>query len=92
MMQEILGQVKKNKKYKTIADGVVKKEIQNYLKSNKIKKITKQDIKNIRSKLHKIYSSFQTKKKNKKYLYLNNLKNFLENRSLNFDEIKEIDL
>ena len=64
MIQEILRKVKENKKNKTLADSIVKKEIQNYLKHQKIKEITKQDIKNIRAKLHKIYSSFQTKKKN----------------------------
>jgi len=51
MINQILKQVKENKKYKTIADSVVKKEIQNYLKSKlpsrKNKGITKQDIKNL---------------------------------------------
>lgn len=79
MIQEILRQIKENKKYKNLADSIVKKEIQKYLKSNKIKKITKQDIKNIRSKLHKFYSSFQTKKKNKKYQYLSQLNPGLDN-------------
>lgn len=91
MLQEILRQVKENKKYKTITDSVVKKEIQDYLKSNKIKKITKQDIKNIRSKLHKIYSSFQTKKKNKKYIYINNLKKLLYNKNPSYKNIKDIE-
>ena len=83
MIQEILKQIKENKKYKTIADSVVEKEIQKYLESNKIKKITKQDIKNIRSKLHKIYSSFQTKKKNKKYQYLFQINPNLDNTEIN---------
>jgi hypothetical protein len=83
MIQEILKQVKENKKYKTISDSVVKKEIQDYLKSNKIEKITKQDIKNIRSKLHKIYSSFQTKKKNKRNQYLSQLKNNPNDNEIN---------
>jgi len=88
MMSEILKQVKENKKYKTLADSIVEKEIQNYLKSKQIKnikEITKQDIKNIRAGLHKIYSSFQTKKKNKKYFYINNLK-----LNLNTEEINKI--
>jgi len=88
MIQEILRKVKENKKYKTLADDIVKKEIQNYLKTNKIKEITKQDIKNIRAKLHKTYSSFQTKKKNKRYLYLDNLKHALNNNNNNKENIE----
>jgi len=91
MIQEILKQIKENKKYKTIADSVVKKEIQQYLKSNQIKKIIKQDIKNIRAKLHKSYSSFQTRKKEKKYLYLNNLKRLLNIKNPNKNNKKDIE-
>jgi hypothetical protein len=93
MIQEILRKIKENKKYKTLADSIVKKEIQNYLKKNKIKEITKQDIKQIRAKLHKTYSSFQTKKKNKRYFYIDNLKQLSEIRnpsSKDLNDIKEI--
>ena len=80
MIRKILEKVKANKKYKTIADSVVEKEIEKYLKSNQIEinkrninQISKQDIKNIRANLHKIYSSFQTKKKKKFENYLEDL-------------------
>ena len=80
MINKILQQVKANKKYKTIADSVVKTEINVYLKSHQIKmnkensnQINKQDIKNIRAKLHQNYASFQTKKKRKREIYLENL-------------------
>ena len=66
MINQILKQVKENKKYKTIADSVVKKEIEKYLKNKKIREITKQDIKQIRAILHAKYASFQTKKKKKR--------------------------
>lgn len=65
MINQILKQVKAHKKYKDISDTVVKKEIQTHLKSHPNASEDKQTIKEIRSKLHKIYSSFQTKKKNK---------------------------
>ena len=93
MIQEILRKIKENKKYKTLADSIVKKEIQNYLKKNKIKEITKQDIKQIRAKLHLKYASFQTKKKNKRYFYIDNLKQLSEIRnpsSKDLNDIKEI--
>jgi len=93
MIQEILRKIKENKKYKTISDNIIENEIKNYLKSNKIKEITKSDIKNIRAKLHKAYSSFQTKKKKKRYLYIDNLKHLLEIKNPSpedLDDIKEI--
>jgi len=68
MKNNLLNQIKKNKKYKFISDAVVKKEIKDYLKDNK-NASEKKAIKYIRSKLHKTYSVFQTKKKKK----INNL-------------------
>lgn len=94
MIQEILKKIKENKKYKNLSDIVVKKEIQNYFKNqkpNKTENITKQDIKNIRARLHKFYSSFQTKKKNKKYLYLNDLKKLINIKNSSENNIKDIE-
>lgn len=94
MVYQIINQVKKNKKYKTISDSIVRKEIEKYLESNKIKKIeeiTRDDIKNIRAKLHKAYSSFQTRKKNKRYLYLEELKRLLKIKKPQSRDINNID-
>ena len=74
LTQNILTQVKQNKKYKSISDIIVLNEIKNYLGKNRITKISKQDIKEIRNSLHKSYASFQTKKKNKIQKYLDELK------------------
>jgi len=74
MFNQILQKIKANKKYKTIADSVVKKEIKIYLKSNPNATTDKQTIKEIRAKLHRKYSSFQTRKKNKTDKYLEELK------------------
>jgi len=77
MEEKLLQKVKANKKYKTISDEIVRKEIKDYLKSHlssrKNKEITKQDIKEIRKNLHRVYSSYQTGKKRKKEQYLKEL-------------------
>ena len=72
--KDLLHEIKQNKKYKSIADEIIIEEINNYLKKNKISSISTEDIKEIRSKLHRSYSSFQTKKKNKIEKYLDELK------------------
>jgi hypothetical protein len=77
MINQLLQKIKSNKKYKSIANSVVEKEINAYFKINpdaeKLKQPDLQTVKNIRSKLHKLYSSFQTKKKNKISKYLQDL-------------------
>lgn len=74
IIQELLEKVKSNKKYQSISDEIVLNEIKNYLEKNPIDKITKENISEIRNQLHKSYSSFQTKKKNKIKKYLEELK------------------
>jgi hypothetical protein len=64
MTSQLLQKIKANKKYKTISDEIVLQEIKNYFKSKPLSE-DKETIKNIRAILHKLYSSFQTKKKNK---------------------------
>lgn len=76
LIQDLSSEIKTSKKYRSIADEIVLSEINNYLKKNKITKISKQDIKEIRNQLHKSYASFQTKHKNKINLYLEELKKF----------------
>lgn len=88
---ELLNQVKQNKKYKSIADEIIQDEINKYLKRNKIKKITKQDIKEIRNQLHKSYASFQTRKKNKIQDYLDELKKDPNNKE-NINKLLSITL
>jgi len=73
MDQNILNEIKKNKKYKTISEEIIKNEIENYLKLNS-NKSNKQIVKDIRAKLHKTYSVFQTKKKKKIEKLLEELK------------------
>ena len=82
LSQNLLKQVKSNKKYSSISDEIVLSEIKNYLNKNKIAKVTKQDIKEIRSRLHKSYASFQTKKKNKIQDYLDELKQNPNNKDI----------
>jgi len=82
IIYELINQVKSNKKYKSISDEIIKNEINDYLKKNPISKISKQDIKVIRNSLHKSYASFQTRKKNKIQIYLNELKNNPDNQEI----------
>ena len=88
-IQELLSKVKQNKKYKTISDEIVLAEIKKYLKSNQIgendkfsKNEEKQAIKEIRKRLHRLYSGYQTKKKNKREVYLEELKKVKNKRQL----------
>jgi len=81
LIQEILKKIKQNKKYSSITDDIIQKEIISYLKSNpKTTQKDKETIKEIRAKLHKIYSSFQTKKTRKREKYLEELKQKINNK------------
>jgi len=74
--QELIIEIKKSKKYKTLSEEVINEEIQKYLKRNlyyeryKDKKI----LKDIKTELHKIYGSFQTNSKGKREKYFEELK------------------
>ena len=77
MINELIEKIKQNKKYKTIDNSFVKREIESYLKSHpgtSLDSLNKQAIKEIRARLHRLYSSYQTKKKRKKEEYLEELK------------------
>ncbi len=74
LTKEFMKQVKSSRKYNTISDEIVLREIRDYLIKNPIKEITKQDIKKIRNQLHLSYASFQTKKKKKIKDYLSELR------------------
>jgi hypothetical protein len=80
LINDLLLKVKSNKKYKSISDKIILNEIKSYLSKNRIEKISKQDIKEIRSLLHKSYASFQTKKKNKMSKYLDELREVIQSR------------
>lgn len=73
-LAQILQQVKSHKKYKNLDDNLIINEIKQYLKSNPKATVNKQTIKEIRAKLHRLYSSYQTKKKKKADAILANLK------------------
>ena len=85
IIKNLIEKIKQNKKYKHISDLIVKKEILLYLKSSQIKinerLLKKQEIKslikNIRTKLHRIYASYQTKDKRKREFYLEELKKII---------------
>jgi 16S rRNA (guanine(1405)-N(7))-methyltransferase len=61
-LTQILKQVKSHKKYSSLADEIVLEEIKNYLKKNPDEKLNKLMIKEIRSNLHKLYSTYSSKK------------------------------
>lgn len=89
MIDKLLSQIKSNKKYSSLADSIVRKEIQAYLKLNPNAAEDRQTIKNIRARLHKLYSSFQTKKKNKIDKYLGELQTLL-NKQGTVSQVNEI--
>jgi len=89
MLNEILSKIKASKKYKNLSGEILVNEIQAYLKSNpNIKRIKKQDIKQIKAKLHRLYASYQINKKNKRNKYLEELKQALKEN--NHEKIIEI--
>ena len=80
MHDTIIFEIKKNKKYASIANSLIEKEIEKYfalhpsLKNQPLKKSQiKIIIKNVRAQLHRIYASYQTKKKKNKEDYFQEL-------------------
>jgi hypothetical protein len=78
-IKNILIEIRKSKKYRFISEDLLLDEIKKYFESNKKIKSYPQTIKEIKARLHEIYSSFQTKKKAKKEQYLGELKAILQN-------------
>ncbi|MBS3078810.1 hypothetical protein J4218_01690 [Candidatus Pacearchaeota archaeon] len=89
---QLLQEIKKNKKYSSIADEIVLEEINNHLKKNKVEKITKQDIKEIRSKLHRLYSSYLRGKKSKRTKLLHELKNVISREDTSKKPLGVVDI
>jgi len=71
-VKELITKVKANKKYKSLSNEIVEKEIRDYIKKNPNYELYKEKniISQIRAKLHKSYARFQVKKKNKREKYL----------------------
>jgi len=80
LILEIIKQIKQNKKYNSISDSVIEREIEIYSKKNQLN-TNKETIKQIRANLHKSYSSFQTRKKLKSSKLLGELQENIENKS-----------
>jgi hypothetical protein len=75
LLEELKEKIKDNRKYKTLSDEIVLNEIDKYLKKNStLIKPDKEAVKEIRKNLHRIYSSYQTRKKFKRTVYLDKLK------------------
>jgi len=96
-MYEIINKIKSYKKYKTISNVIIIEELEHYfkkypdLKERKLKKSEqKKIIKEIRKKLHRIYSSYQIRKKKDIKRLLNELKNILEQSQINKKAILSI--
>jgi len=89
-LKSILKQVKKHKKYSSIADEVVLTEINNYLEENPNTTADKHTVKQVRKQLHLAYASFQTKKKKKISLYLDDLKQIISKKPVSQNKLIEI--
>ena len=72
-IHQILQQVKSNKKYKSISNEIVLNEIKKYIKKNPNETLNKSMIKEIRKNLHRLYSTYSSKK-NKRNKLLEQLK------------------
>ena len=77
-LQQLIEKIKENKKYNSISDDIVIKEIQNYMRKYQTDESEIYDdrfaIKVIRKELHRLYSSYQTKGKKKRDQLLKDLK------------------
>ncbi len=83
LIQQYMQEVKANKKYSTLADEIVLQEIKEYLRKNPtLKRVDKQSVKDIRAKLHRLYSSYLRGKKSKRDKLLQELKANSENLNL----------
>ncbi len=96
-MKALIGKLKANKKYNTLSDKIIKKELEYYFKRHpdlKNKKLNKNEekiiIKGIRKKLHRIYSSYQTRKKKKREKLLEELRVIINNIPINKRALKQI--
>lgn len=78
IINDFIKKVKENKKYKSISEDIVRKEIDKYKKryQSDVDDIydEKFALKKIRKELHRLYSSYQTKGKKKRVAYLEELK------------------
>lgn len=81
--KEFIEKIKENKKYSSISDEIVIKEIERYMKKYQADQEEIYDdkfaIKVIRKELHRLYSSYQTKGKKKRNQFLEMLKPKNEN-------------
>jgi 16S rRNA (guanine(1405)-N(7))-methyltransferase len=93
-INQVLEAVKQNKKYSSISEVIIKQEILNFFKKNQKSVVFlekpksekfKNIIKQIRSKLHNVYGSFQTEGKNNRDDYLKGLQGINDYKT--FDNI-----
>jgi hypothetical protein len=71
-MKDIITKIK-SKKYSSISDDLIEQEIDNFLKQKPRAK-DKEIVKEVKARLHRIYGSFQIKKKKKRESLLEDLK------------------
>lgn len=90
-INKLLKQVKQNKKYKSISDDIVEKEIYRYIRKYQSDQEDiyneKFALKKIRKELHRLYSSYQTKGKRKRNIYLEELKNIINKKNQGKQEL-----
>jgi hypothetical protein len=63
--KDFIKKIKDNKKYISISDSIIKREVKEYARKYNLNFYNEEDIKNIRKQLHRFYSSYQTKAKKK---------------------------
>lgn len=83
----LIEKIKQNKKYKTLSDDIVEKEILSFLNTHpqlKKERLKKKEVtiivKEVRKRLHRLYGQYQTKKKNSREEFLADLLEGIEKR------------
>ena len=91
--REFIDKIKENKKYQSISDVVVIKEIENYMRKYQTDQDDLYDdkfaIKVIRKELHRLYSSYQTKGKKKRDALLKDIE-ILQNKNAPESQVLEV--
>jgi 16S rRNA (guanine(1405)-N(7))-methyltransferase len=83
LIKEIREKIIDSKKYNGLSEEFIENEIKKHLNSNpNLRRVTHKDIKEIKSKLHRVYSSYQTKKKRKLTNYIDELASVKDNLQL----------
>ncbi|MDP1728660.1 MAG: hypothetical protein Q8L27_00470, partial [archaeon] len=60
---QAIAKIRSSKKYKHISEEIIKQKTQEYINKNNLLNLSKNDLKDIKAKLHRIHGSFRGNEK-----------------------------